>query len=529
MSGTLQCSQDDFERALRRWILDGKKVSHNALGQTALHLAVLSPGRLGSLLDAGMPADSIDRGGTTPLMYAAAYGQADSVIVLIQADADFTLHDDLNGRLFLDYAVKRGNINVIARLVQHLRANGERVSASIALNRCLALRLINRGDTWNNEDLVAILDLGADPDCMINGASTSMHLTLFEEEALALLRYNFTAIGIVDEYGVTPLMHNVRFLSPKLMTKLLDLERGDDLDINCADHAGWTALMHLVNAAAASHGPWRTSKDADNALKATSMLCMNLLLRQGAHAQHRTCDSSACCPLGSSPMTTALHHGLNGLRWGSSSKRLNCFPIAFCTSLIIRSRGCLDAVVEDLAAFNRFLASGIQETDCNWYRHARNGGSYSARSGPMGQQVAVLEILPPSYSPISEPGDMVPMVGLAKHLALYYHLLKRRSIAKREKALERRARRARTYGPQPKTESWYVDTRKDTCGRCFTIWDDVPSVASLELEEYEGWVAWCVEQKRKLGLPVSLEIWSQSALSFTGHIRDELARLSMIP
>ncbi|KAK5461117.1 hypothetical protein LTS15_003180 [Exophiala xenobiotica] len=95
-------------------------LERNYLGQTALHFAVIRPKLLAYLvarfdnLDVDMP----DRHGTTPLMYAATYGEDESVITLLRAGANLWKRNDLNHRNFLDFALGREKWNVLYRTIQ---------------------------------------------------------------------------------------------------------------------------------------------------------------------------------------------------------------------------------------------------------------------------------------------------------------------------------------------------------------------------------------------------------------------------
>ncbi|KAI9148301.1 heterokaryon incompatibility protein-domain-containing protein [Paramyrothecium foliicola] len=81
----------------------------NFLGQTALHFAVLDPVSIDCLISSGCDIDSTDNYGHTPLMYAAALGQKESLMKLIDAGADLGARDHRFGRLFFHFAMIRSN------------------------------------------------------------------------------------------------------------------------------------------------------------------------------------------------------------------------------------------------------------------------------------------------------------------------------------------------------------------------------------------------------------------------------------
>ncbi|KAJ3471747.1 hypothetical protein MRS44_001846 [Fusarium solani] len=76
----------------------------NFLGQTPLHIAATSPELCRIVLDAGHDVNVTDSFGATPLMYAAAMGQAEVTKLLISRGAKIALRDSRLQWTFLDYA-----------------------------------------------------------------------------------------------------------------------------------------------------------------------------------------------------------------------------------------------------------------------------------------------------------------------------------------------------------------------------------------------------------------------------------------
>ncbi|KAF2719030.1 hypothetical protein K431DRAFT_305472 [Polychaeton citri CBS 116435] len=99
MEKLLGATTGDFEAAIT------STYNSNALGQSALHLAVIFPDRLLRLLQAGWDPDLPDTKITTPLMYAASYGCSEAVIYLLEHGADPSIRDNRNQRNFWDYAI----------------------------------------------------------------------------------------------------------------------------------------------------------------------------------------------------------------------------------------------------------------------------------------------------------------------------------------------------------------------------------------------------------------------------------------
>ena len=105
--------------------------------QTVVHLAILQPKRLIQLLESGVDVDCVDNRGRTPLMYAAAYGSSESVILLVEYGAQLELEDQGNWCTSLDFAVRRHHLNVIVDLVDHLREQRAVEKARRILDGCL--------------------------------------------------------------------------------------------------------------------------------------------------------------------------------------------------------------------------------------------------------------------------------------------------------------------------------------------------------------------------------------------------------
>ncbi|KAH7011068.1 hypothetical protein EDB80DRAFT_890962 [Ilyonectria destructans] len=105
----LSCSTDVVER----WITRSQKDERNFLGQTPLHLAVLKPHHLASLVRSGHKVDAVDNYGITALMYAAAMNQEESLMKLLEAGARPDIKDTRFGRTFLHYAAIRNHWNLM--------------------------------------------------------------------------------------------------------------------------------------------------------------------------------------------------------------------------------------------------------------------------------------------------------------------------------------------------------------------------------------------------------------------------------
>lgn len=171
-------SDQEFEKALQTWAASKESEPVNILGQSAVHLAILSPSRLDRLLQSGMNPDTVDGGGTTAMMYAAAYGRLDTVILLMHHVAHIDFRDDLNNRSFESYAICYGHVHLVKGLVRWLRDRGHAETALIILDRCMHYHVVNASATMDMgvPILENLLELDADPDITSSTKDTLMHL-----------------------------------------------------------------------------------------------------------------------------------------------------------------------------------------------------------------------------------------------------------------------------------------------------------------------------------------------------------------
>ncbi|KAI6915213.1 hypothetical protein KC318_g444 [Hortaea werneckii] len=213
----------EFESALRRAKAEGGflRMLPNALGQTATHLAITSPRRLERLLQAGADPDCVDRGGLTPLMYAAAYGEQQSVLHLVGHQATWHLQERLYGRIFLDYAIRRRNLHVVESLVDWLRKAGDHCTASEVLDHCIAECMVQYNDHYDIAIPHRLFELGADVDTIVN---RSFHIR--------------------DDSGKTALMQVAHLVDSKTLINFASKEQG--AEFNAQDAKGKTALHHLL-------------------------------------------------------------------------------------------------------------------------------------------------------------------------------------------------------------------------------------------------------------------------------------------
>ncbi|RMY61156.1 hypothetical protein D0865_01152 [Hortaea werneckii] len=237
--------ESEFETALcrARGECGFLRMFPNALGQTATHLSVSSPGRLRKLLEAGADPDCVDRAGLTPLMYAAAYGEHQSVLHLVEFQATWGLQERLYGRNFLDYAIRRRHMKVIESLIDWLGEAGDHGTASEVLDHCIAYCIVQCNDHYDTTIPHRLFELGADADTIVN-RRTLMHLATTSKMSQLIMKKNFTLFHSRDDSGKTALMQVANLVDANTLTTVASQEQA--ADFNAQDARGKTALHYLL-------------------------------------------------------------------------------------------------------------------------------------------------------------------------------------------------------------------------------------------------------------------------------------------
>ncbi|KAI7365020.1 hypothetical protein KC354_g5207 [Hortaea werneckii] len=245
-------ADSEFESALRRAKGEAGvlRTCPNALGQTATHLAITSPRRLERLLQAGADPDCVDRGGLTPLMYAAAYGKEQSVLHLVRHQATWHLQEGLYGRIFLDYAVSRRNLHVVESLVDWLREAGDHDTASEVLDHCIATSIVQHNDHYDTAIPHRLFELGADADTVV-GSRTLLHYANTPMMSQLIMKFKFKSFLIRDDSGKSPFMHVAHLVDAKTLATLALLKEFANIDEQDMD--GQTPLHHLIQVMADLH------------------------------------------------------------------------------------------------------------------------------------------------------------------------------------------------------------------------------------------------------------------------------------
>lgn len=355
----------EFEKALHHEIENGgtKQSTFNALGQTALHLAIFKPDRLEKLLQAGMDPDAVDKGKSTPLMYAACYGQLDSVICLLQHGANPCLVDSRNRRLFMDYAILRKEIHVIEGLVSWLRSEGCSKETVAILDRCMSFYFGSgcHNSDLDNKALKSLLALGADVD-VLNGNSTMLHEATSDMEARMILKAGFSRVSFCDEDGVTPLMKVASRCDLDSIKELL--KRGSTVESQ--DKFGRATLHHLMQAWSffSFAGPSYVEDDESFGRAVRAFACIHQIIRSGGLVGCRDHCQCACSPQGCSAVTVALHQTTKHIGHAHGYDRISGMLVDLMCILQNRATLSLEIFHADVRRYRRFIESGLEHTCC---------------------------------------------------------------------------------------------------------------------------------------------------------------------
>ncbi|GIZ46847.1 hypothetical protein CKM354_000995600 [Cercospora kikuchii] len=363
----------EFERAIDCALRgEALRTLPNALGQTAVHLAVLSPSRLTMLLEAGVDPDCIDGGGSTPLMYAACYGASASAIVLLEHGADPSVKDRRNGRYFIDYAVRRRHLKFIEDVSVWLRAETGAAEAQNLLDRCLAFWFINTDDPSDTCVEKRLLGLGANANVLLWDQLTLMQLAKSENQTQLLKASGFTAINSRDKKGRTPLMNVASLFDFDTLSWMTGPEH--KADVAACAHDGHT-VMHYLFSSPRLHN-WAV-KDGEQAWhftqRANMVSSLSVLLDRGASAFTTDNCDCACSDAGCTALTFALHK-LKYLReW--RSYQTSTGPMIELLALLARriSQQDLAMCCRAIQRFRDFEMHGYTHTCCRGQTEPRLG------------------------------------------------------------------------------------------------------------------------------------------------------------
>ncbi|KAK0379644.1 hypothetical protein CLIM01_02971 [Colletotrichum limetticola] len=279
-------------QTVAKWIFKSKKDEKNSLGQTPLHLAVLDPHTLKALIKSGHDVNMTDIHGITPLMYAAAENQEESVALLIEAGADIEAVDTEYRRNFLHFAAVRHHWMLIFKFLVRLEDVADtRIIESWAADAVLLYHVSYPNKYENREISLHQLLMKCSTanftfDDTTSGTKNNclLHYDTSVTDLETLLQNGFKLFNHMNSMGQTPLMIAAKFSKPDLVKKLAEV--GADINLKDLHHrtALHFALVQVQNSK--RHGFW------------TAMETVRILLAHGASVFTKDGCRCPCSSLG---------------------------------------------------------------------------------------------------------------------------------------------------------------------------------------------------------------------------------------
>ena len=366
-------------------------------------------------------------------MYAACYGESESVIRLVQHGADLFLVHQRDKMMVADYAIDQGHPHIIDDLVNFLRKFNRSEAAMRVLDRALCHYFtLESGRRLDVSITKRLLELGADPD-VDTRQSSLMHMADSELEVHLLLNARFTAIHRRDRDGVTPLMKIISLLDHHSATRILR----QDVFVNRQHDKGWTAFHHLVEP---EYLPLRflrhvinDAKEEQYAQKAKMISCWHLLLKSRADlAIHDKCKC-LCGPNGCSAITILLRRTAEG------AFNTPYFPgllADICCVLHNQNAVYIEQFLEDITRYREYATSGLTHKCCQgWRRSVISSKHYDAWGNGTASEVDV--VIPNAATRTRGSNDRLGIDRVIEKLAGFYHELERRSSDAHDAAIDR--------------------------------------------------------------------------------------------
>lgn len=452
------------------------------------------------------------------MMYAAAYGRLDSVLVLIEHGARPYLQDHLNNRIFMDYAICFRRVDLVKGFVIWLRDQGKAADALSIIDRSAHYHLINSAATLDMAVpiLETLLELGADPDVLFGTSITAMHIVNRADLGKALLRCNFTAVDVQDESGKTALMHTLRFLDPDLTKALLNLQSAAGISIDRRDRTHWSLMHHLFRPRRARFaGRWE-APEVRFGLKTDTVRCMNLILRRGADALITDACECPCSPGGCSAMSIALHQALEVTRPMSYRDVLNALPVDLAIGTLAFGDEMLRTLADTVATFSAFIESGRKHSCCALTR-VRPSHYCSADDAQVTDNQSATAIRYGACAVVQNVTD--EKARLTNQIARFYSLLERRSQARHDDENAARIKTILVCGPKRLKDGEHRSSRS------IRMAPHIGPAQKLDLQDYRAWITDCVEQRSQLYTGMSLEAWAKNAMEFVDGLNREMEML----
>ncbi|EKJ67893.1 hypothetical protein FPSE_11902 [Fusarium pseudograminearum CS3096] len=216
----------------------------NFLGQTPLHLAVRQPLRVLSLLNAGHEIDPRDKGGITPLVYAAAEDVHDSILILVGRGASL-----VTGNLGLTaahYLGGRSDWDLLWKILDLAPTTELDVICQVLHEALRMFRKYEWYSTYESDGMQdgclnfwtkVVTKLGS-PNTIFDDGETLMSHARCPKDVNALIELGFGQFNYRDNYGMNCLFSMAYLTSPSLFR--LDVLNGADIETQ--DNRGYSVL-----------------------------------------------------------------------------------------------------------------------------------------------------------------------------------------------------------------------------------------------------------------------------------------------
>ncbi|KAK1594612.1 uncharacterized protein LY79DRAFT_134485 [Colletotrichum navitas] len=290
-------SPDSIREFAPRFDVNGR----NFLGQTPLHFAVSNTLHLKVLLEFNPELDVPDKYGNTPLMYAAAENQEESVMMLLDAGADAYARESRYNRTFIAYGALRDHWKLVLNCLSRIESlEGKKVAEKWAEDATLLFHVKysnRRGkrDATFHQFLAKCGDVNFLYDNLNTGnlKNTLLHNASSVSDLDALLDNGFKLINHSNSAGRHPLIEAAGRDIPSLVEGLLNA----GADIELRDHWHRTALHHALA---------RLGTGATNAAY-EAMDTIRIFVAHGADLLSRDNCRCPCSPEGCLPGVELMH------------------------------------------------------------------------------------------------------------------------------------------------------------------------------------------------------------------------------
>ncbi|RSL61639.1 hypothetical protein CEP53_005027 [Fusarium sp. AF-6] len=252
----------------------------NFFGQTPLHIATTRPELCRLVLDAGHSIDVTDRGGVTPLMYAAAMGQTEVTKLLISRGANPTLQTPIGDTTFLEYALLGNHRHLALDALLAIQSNIEPSVFQVLVRRVI-IKAFERSRIVSTRELpflYKIVQLSDDVNFTFEDSfrlsrdNNLMHYACTLEIASTLVQCGFNGFNQKNSEGKLAINSLARYHNASLIQ--FCLEHGTDVcnvsqagrtiffdllpELNCFNLATWDIIDSIKLCLRAGTDPFVT-------------------------------------------------------------------------------------------------------------------------------------------------------------------------------------------------------------------------------------------------------------------------------